>query len=144
MMPYEMPTKKAEPSPTPFSLWFQSATEAADLSLAEIGRRVESDYNYMQRLRSGVRKRPSYKLAKAIGAVLGDVPGALAAAGYEDQPLPSGYERVVLGDWNGLPIYVQVPQGLGSEERQEMIRAAHEALNKKHSPPDTSGGMTIQ
>lgn len=70
-------------SNTQFGQWLTTTLQARnDLDLAELGRRVGSDYNYMWRLSTGRRKRPSYELTVSIGQQLQDVPGALDAAGY--------------------------------------------------------------
>jgi hypothetical protein len=74
-----MPTERSH---TKYAQWLRDAVERRGIDLADLGRRVNSDYNYMWRLSSGQRKRPGYELAVAIGKELGDLTGSLVAAEY--------------------------------------------------------------
>lgn len=76
-------SKSSARKSTPFSNWLVEAVARRGIDLAELGRIVGSDYNYMWRLSVGLRNRPSHDLTLAIGEALKDVPGAMKAADYK-------------------------------------------------------------
>lgn len=120
-----MPSQHTE---TRYSKWLRSALNKRGIDLAELGRVVNSDYNYMWRLSAGVRKRPGYEIALAIGEALKDVEGSLQAAEFsrpgatDDEGSQITYEQ----DLDSIPI----PEG-SRDVDDPIIRAAASAAAQK-------------
>lgn len=95
----------AEVQRTQFQEWFEQALERRGLSLAEVARRVDSDYTHLWKILRGspekypTSRRPGYSLTVALGQELGDPVGALEAAGYlsptDDAPLENREAELV-------------------------------------------------
>lgn len=113
-----MSTKNNAESVTPYAQWLAGAMRQRDIDLAELGRQVGSDYNYMWRLSAGRRRRPGHDLAVLIGRVLGDVEGSIRAAEYKSaSALSSPKKKIyVLGYIAGEPIEVSMPLVVSQED----------------------------
>lgn len=75
-----------------FQRWFSEALQKSGLSLAELSRRTGSDYTHLWKIMRGdpakypTSRRPGFELTEAIGRELGDLEGAMSAAGYKTSP----------------------------------------------------------
>lgn len=84
--PLTMARRTAPPSE--FQKWLADALARNEIDLAELARRVGSDYSHLWKIARGdpskypTSRRPGYALTESIGVVLGDKNGALVAAGY--------------------------------------------------------------
>lgn len=87
-----------------FQRWFQRSLERRGISLAELARRVDSDYTHLWKIMRGdpvkypTSRRPGYELTVAIGEVLGDLDGALEAAGYVSISAHAAMEATFIAD----------------------------------------------
>jgi hypothetical protein len=73
----------------PFQEWLEQALDRRGITLAELSRMVDADYSHLWKILRGspakypTSARPGFDLALSIGRELGDVDGALKAAGYD-------------------------------------------------------------
>lgn len=133
-MPNAKRGRKSDPSVyrhTSYGEWFRSAVDRTQMDLAELGRLVESDYNYMWQLYSGRKTRPGYNLAWRIGRVLGDIRGSLESGEWEISPdaereiAEQEYMRLVLGDVDGKPVTLTISRQASAEDVERLKRAFH-------------------
>lgn len=82
------PMARRTAPPSEFQKWLSESLTRTEMDLAELARRVGSDYSHLWKIARGdpskypTSRRPGYELTERIGVVLGDKPGALVAAGY--------------------------------------------------------------
>jgi hypothetical protein len=101
----------------PFQEWLEKALDRRGVTLAELSRMVDADYSHLWKILRGApakyptSARPGFDLAMAIGRELGDVEGALKAAGYDlpEEPaeeverIRDDQREVVMHRYDGLP-----------------------------------------
>lgn len=77
---------------TKYQKWLEPLLIERGVKVAELGRMIGKDYNYIWKLARGEpgvnrnQERPGYEVAFAIGEALGDTIGSLTAADY---PVPN-------------------------------------------------------
>ena len=89
---------------TDFQRWLAPVLKAKGWEPADLARAMNRDYNYVYKIarvdpsandrRNNVPQRPGYETAYEIGVAVGDVIGAIVAAGY---PLPDQISTVTEG-----------------------------------------------
>lgn len=133
---------KAKKQTTDFTQWMAQALERQKIAgtgvdIAEVGRRANSDYNYIWRVSTGQRN-PSLEMVLSIGRALGDPIGALRAAHPQflqdvmdsaDGAAASGIKRLRVGETPYGPIEIAVPDSLGDAQLNRILMAISLAVD---------------
>lgn len=122
-----MPIRMEKEPQTAFQQWINPALKRAGISLKGLAVAVGMDYTALWKIARGKpsvypgSSRPEYENAVKIGERLGDVDGALRAAGYTTDESTTPEDAALLSKWHALP-----------PESQALVSALVEQLAARH------------